>query len=457
MNAWTNAWIFSAICVAWTYNCLTSAAIRKTDALTLASATFFAPLLILIGGSNSFIYVLDIIGPILVLRAWKASAEAPIIRRIAGFLAFSIGVLPFAETLLFAPDRERLLMAAINCYRTVVDVSLFALAATLKFNRTQSRNLPAATVNAIVGTCFVLCAAVILQYLDALNTNIFYSWESDQFVSGREGILRARLGVLGLFRGSLGLLAGLGFAAFLATTPNQGRTHLGATAAAGTCFVIAVLVGSKTTLLTIAMVLVYRTGTSTALTVKKLLALAGVVTAILALTWVKPDLIPATHIQRMHNAFTGNMSKKMDTVKGRLDKWNVAHAGIEHNPLILAAAGVQPSHYKGHNITLSFYHNEYLSVAMHGGIVSLAFYFMGLHQLYLQMWRSQSGTLRRFGTTTFIMGLIQGVSVNHLMPGLLFGHTTAVLFLIYGLASNNTVRIAPPCGGARSGLPYGEQ
>src|SRR4051794_35038515 len=114
-NAWVMSWLISAVCWIAAFLCLKRSGLATLHAMLLASPFCTGPLWVAIGGQNSFIYLLDVATPFVLLTILAHWREIPgRAKSIGVFLIIGLGLVPATVTLAFNPVRMELLFVAIN-------------------------------------------------------------------------------------------------------------------------------------------------------------------------------------------------------------------------------------------------------------------------------------------------------------------------------------------------------
>jgi len=198
---------------------------------------------------------------------------------------------------------------------------------------------------------------------------------------------------------------------------------------------ISVLAGSKTTLVIIgaSMIIVPFVFRG----IRQILGLVVLGTLIAIIVWnIDIDdarrLLPRSVVMMLDS--TGQDRPTLDS---REQKWLDALDSVSHDPLILLGAArresmpVDPFGLRSYEP--AFYHNEYLSIVMLGGLWSIVTYVSGLALLLSLLLRHRSGNVaQRFGLMVLAGGLIEGFSGAHIQSGIIYGAAVSTAAAIYG-------------------------
>lgn len=426
-----NGWLVSGAAYLLCFWILRHMGGGKWFALLAATPFFTSPLFIAIQGAGSYLFLFDFAVPFLVWRAFRGLPAIPRGMQAASFLLlFGAGIYPFMVSIGFAMgDRHQVLFMGISLYRLAGTIGLMICATQTPFSRPEQlrRGLPL-LLFAVV--CGVILGAVILQAF-GFDTNSFYNWsETATMVDEKD----AGYSVLGLFRASMGIVGMMGIAAALSLRRGVKLTEaiiiVGAVCGIGvilsttskTSMFVALGTGAVAAALSLRQISVGKIVTSMVL-------FASVIFSLYAFF----DYLPANVQKTIIGVLQGDETKwgtwydRQARVDGTLEV-------LSKHPEIIAGLGLDP---RFSGARWAYYHNEYIGIAMHGGIISLSAYMAGLIVLGVMLIKRalvSGDVLPTFAFLVFVGGLVQGYTVGHLVPGIYYGSTVAMFGLAYGFA-----------------------
>lgn len=443
-SVWITAWIISFILVAGVWFCSRRSGLGWRESLLFATAFFPAPLFVAMGGSNSFIYAFDFAVPAALLLAAQRWAQVPSrARQAAIWLLVGVGLVPLAVLAALA-DRLNLLYAIISGYRLAGALALMCLLSAAATCLGEQRSW---MIAAFSWMNLVLLGATALQSQGWINSNVFYSVADSAVWEEHESM---RFITVGLFRGTLGIIGTLGWVAFLAQYSVRGSRAALALAGGVAGVLVIIFCGSKTSLLAVLFITVI----GGAVFPQIIRHLWGRLTAMtVALVFVA-----GAFLLRMESAYftytlgvLGMADESLGTLNFREERWAEAMAFIARDPGVLMGVATP---FGSEERTFSYFHNEYITMLMSGGIWSAAAYLMGLLIIAYASFRRRfvAGHCQVFAALTLLCGLTQAMTVNHLLPGIFFLCSTTVIACGYGLgfaesstlvASNSEAEEAP--------------
>ncbi len=435
-SVWITAWIISAVVASGVWACAWRSGLGLLEALVFAVGFFPAPLLVAMGGSNSFIYAFDLAVPLTVYLAARRWRQVPTqVRRAASWLLLGIGVVPLLVLSILA-DRLNFLYSAISFYRLFGVLALMCVLSAAARELGESRNWMLVSFSWMN---VVLLIATVLQSLGWINSNVFYGVLEDASLEDNESM---RFITAGLFRGSLGIIGTLGWVAFLSQYNVRGlRAALGLLGAVSGAVVI-ILSGSKTSLLAILIITI----AGCVLFPQILRHLWGRLTA-MTLSIVLMAGVYLLHANSDYFTYTlgvlGMADESLGTLSYRQERWLEAVHFIARDPWVLVGLATP---FGQEERGLSYFHNEYITMLMGGGFWSGIPYFIGLLIIVGTMFdrRYKASNCQVFGALTLLCGLTQAVTVNHLLPGIFFLCTTTVMACGYGLGFAESTAATDP-------------
>ena len=424
-SVWITAWIISAVLSAGVWLCARRSGLGRWEGLAFAAGFFPSPLFVAMGGSNSFIYAFDFAVPLALFLAARRWSQVPVAARNAA-LWFIAGVGAVPLLVLFAmADRLNVMYSAISFYRLVGAMALMCALSAAAAGLAERRSWMLA---AFSWMNLVLLVATALQSQGWINSNVFYNVDDSSVWEDRESM---RFITAGLFRGSLGIIGTLGWVAFLAQYDVRGFRAVLALAGGVAGAMVIILCGSKTSLLAVLLITIigcavfpqilrHLWGRLTAMTV----ALAFIATAFLL------------RMDSDYFAYTlgvlGMADDSFGTLSYRQERWGEAMDFITRAPgVLMGVATPFGSDERG----LSYFHNEYITMLMSGGIWSAGAYLAGLFIVARGAFRKRgdAGNSQIFAALTLLCGLTQAMTVNHLLPGIFFLCSTTIIACGYGL------------------------
>lgn len=438
MNTWLAAWLFSLMSSAGVYFFARKAKIPRWDSLMVAIATFASPLFRAISSTNSFVYGIDLIAPAAIYcacRSWRASQ--PRLRHAAIALFFAGGLVPLLIAVLFSANPMDLEFNGINAYRLVGAMALMVRLSALPKKRDSINWLYAFSWMALT-----IAVAMMSKLFLGIDSDVFslgYGLSTGH-ESGNEGAFF----VMGMFRAAIGMFGMFAVSAYYCTVSDKSRTLrlvplLGAIAGV----TIAVLAGSKTSVLIIVVILAVRF-----LTLSTRAAVTGAALLALFTGFVVSSIDTAQARRFLPNSIMlllDSRGEDRPTFDLRKERWQECVGSISRKPLLLLGVAssdsipVDPDGYSTYQP--GYYHDEYASIAMLGGFWSLLTYGAGLALLTSVLLSQRLGSpAERFGIVVFAGGIIQGLTVAHLQPGLLYGAAVSAAGAIYGFSCPRLLR-----------------
>jgi hypothetical protein len=434
MNSiWITAWIISAVIALGVWMCARRGGLAWMESFILTAGFFPAPLFVAIGGSNSFIYAFDLVVPLALFLAIKRWPRIPRpARRAAVWLAAGVGLAPLVVLFAMA-DRLNVMYSAISFYRLVGAIALMCVLSETAVGLDKGRDWLLA---AFSWMNVILVVAALLQSQGWINSNVFYNAVEDASLEGNESM---RFITAGLFRGSLGIIGVLGWVAFLAQY-NVGGWRAALALAGGVAGTLQiVLCGSKTSLLAVLFITV----AGCALFPQILRHLWGRL-ASLSLALV---LVGGAYLLRLDSEYfsytlgvLGLADESLGTLDYRQQRWKEAMDFVAREPGVLVGAATP---FGKEERGLSYFHNEYVTMLMGGGFWSAGAYLVGLLIVATTVFRqrARAGNGQVFAALTLMSGLIQALTVNHLLPGIFFACTTTIITCGYGLGFAESVEV----------------
>ena len=437
-SVWITAWIISAVLAAGVWFCARRSGLGWCECLAFVAGFFPSPLFVAMGGSNSFIYAFDFTVPLALYLAAQRWARVPFAARNAAlwFIA-GVGVVPLLVLFTMA-DRINLLYSAISFYRLVGAMALMCVLSAAAAGLGERRSWMLA---AFSWMNLVLLVATALQSQGWINSNVFYSVADDSSWEDNESM---RFITAGLFRGSLGIIGTLGWVAFLAQYNVRGLRAVLALAGGVAGAMVIILCGSKTSLLAVLLITIIGCVAFPQI-LRHLWGRLSIMTTVLA-------FVATAYLLRMDTEYfsytlgvLGMADESLGTLSFRQERWGEAMEFIVRDPAVLMGLATP---FGSDDRGLSYFHNEYITMLMSGGIWSAGAYLAGL---FLVGWiafrrREDAGNSQVFAALTLLCGLMQAMTVNHLLPGIFFLCSTTVIACGYGLGfaeSSNAVAFSP--------------
>ena len=392
-----------------------------------------AALFVAIGGSNSFIYAFDLAVPLILYLTAAHWGQVPLVaKKTAVWLMVGVGLVPLLVCVTLA-DRLNVMYASISFCRLAGAMGLMCVISAV------AGELKEGGAGLLVGFSWanvVLVLATFLQSRGWIESNVFYNAASESASAVENESMRFI--VAGLFRGSLGIIGTLGWVAFLAQYHLRGPRALLALAGGAAGALLIVLCGSKTSLLAVLVVTV----AGIVLFPQILRHLWGRLAA-LSLGLVAVSGMYLLNLDTDYFSYTfglfGLSEDSMDTFNYRQERWREALDFAVHDPAVMMGMSTP---FGQEDRGLGYFHNEYITLLMGGGVWSEGAYLMGLLLIGWTAFRGRTGadTGQVFAGLTLLGGLVQGASVNHLVPGIFFVSTTTITACAYGLGFGREAR-----------------
>jgi hypothetical protein len=425
-----NGWLVSGVAYLLCIWVLRRLGAGKWFAIIAATPFFTSPLFIAIRGAGSYIFLFDFAVPFLVWRAFRVLPTIPRGVQVASFLLlFGAGIYPLMVSVGFAVgDRHQVLFMGISLYRLAGTIALMICATQTPFSRPEllRRGYPL-LLYAVIGG--VILGAVVLQ-ASGFDTNSFYNWsETSAMIDEKE----AGYSVLGLFRGSMGIVGMMGIAAALSLRRGVRLTETLIIVGA-VCGIGVILSTTSKTSLFVAL----GTGVVAAALSLRQISAGKIMTSIVLLVavifslYAFFDYLPANVQKTIIGVLQGDETK-WGTWYDRQARIESTLEVLDRHPEIIAGLGIDP---RFSGARWAYYHNEYIGIVMHGGIISFSAYIVGLAILGTMLAKRAILTgdvLPTFAFLVFVGGLVQGYTVGHLVPGIYYGSTVAMFGLAYGL------------------------
>jgi len=437
MNSWIAAWLFSAILSSGAYFFTRKAELPRSLCLLFAIAVFPAPLFYVFQGYASTVYGVDAVTPFAVLRAvrcWKSSH--PQLRAVAIMLGISCGVFPLLIAIVFSPVSPDILFTAINLYRLVG-----AMALMISMNAVSRRDphLLHNWLNTFSWIAVVILAAMLAKLFLGFDSDVMSLVESS--VVGKNYVYsKSNFNVLGMFRGEIGIFCMLAVCSFASYDFKSSKFPVLPTLGALAALIATVMSGSKTSLVVELVILSIVLMRSLSTRVGMAFLLCSVICATAAGSrWGEiREFLPNSMVAFFE---LGSGNNGYITLDYREEfKWKPSFEAIQRSPGLLAGLAFRDSMPQDFDdvdstYTPSFYHNEYISVLMLGGGVSLFLYLAGIGSLLsLIVPRAYESSAGLLALWALLGGIIQGMTMVHIEPGLLFGATVCASCSIYGYA-----------------------
>lgn len=441
-SVWINAWVISSLMAGGAVFFARRSGLDWLESVLFSSAFFPAPLLVAISGSNSFIYLFDVVVPVAIYSAWRRWGWVP--RRVktaAVCLLFGAGLVPLLIGAVFA-NKQDLLFSAINFFRLAGALALMCLLSSTENIRAENA---VTLLSAFSWMNVVLLVAMLLQAYNLVNSNVFYRAVPNE---SSEDHLLWRLIVAGLFRATLGISGTLGLIAYLAQFDAKGLRATFAMIGAASGVTVILLCGSKTSLVAVVMT--------------SIISLI-LFPRILRHAWLKLSVLCSlvlvavvAYLPRLDQAYLsttlgvlGLQEDSFQTLAGRQETWKDGLDLIWADPLSLLAGPSSAVEY----LNTAHYHNELVGLLMVGGLWAALPYLVGLWNIGLGLLSGRwcACNIRIFGALAFCCGLLQAIAVNHLTPGILFSGSVALFSIAYGLGLNRQINqsvspLASPAG-----------
>ena len=437
MNSiWITAWIISAVLSAGVWLCARRSGLGRWECLAFAAGFFPSPLFVAMGGSNSFIYAFDFAVPLALFLAARRWTRVPTAARNAAlWILTGVGLVPLLVLGALA-DRLNLLYSAISFYRLVGALALMCALSAAATGLGERRFWMLA---AFSWMNVVLLVATVLQSQGWINSNVFYNVAADSVWEDHESM---RFITAGLFRGSLGIIGTLGWVAFLAQYNASGLRAALALAGGVAGAMVIILCGSKTSLFAVLLITVIGCAMFPQI-LRQLWGRLSAMTVVLA-------FVAGAFLLRMDNdyfAYTlgalGLANESLGTLSYRQERWGEAMDFLIRDPAVLMGVATP---FGREDRSLSFFHNEYITMLMGGGIWSAGAYLAGLFVVARASFhrRLGAGNCQIFAALTLLCGLTQAMTVNHLLPGIFFLCSTTVIACGYGLGFAESASAVAP-------------
>lgn len=426
LGEWVLAWLLSGAASTCVWVLARRSGLDRPRAWLLAAALFLAPVGLAVTGPNSFVYASDFAVPVFVVMAmakWRCAPKPA--RRIAVLLFFALGFLPAISGVTFGRTSVSVMFALINFWRAMGATSALVVFSSTPMPYRGERIailIPAAPA-------LFIALAMGLQNI-GLSTNVLAGAGAERL---RESAIQ--MAVLGMFRGSIGIVCTFAIAAFLASARSPLVHWVAALVAAMAGTFAVVVIGSKTSLLVALLFAVLAPvvfgkafrSRSAARNVA-LFLLIGTVLLYVA-PWQTNRLFQNKSATTALGMFSHEQAS-LATYEYRTVLWKWSLQQLEFDPLILAGVWTelpQP--------TLGYYHNEYLAVLMNGGVLGLLLYVGALALAFRALLRARTDSpLRMFTVLLFLGGLVHGWTVSNLVPAILFPVVTYTSLIALGLA-----------------------
>jgi len=335
-----------------------------------------------------------------------------------------------------------ILFAAMNTYRLAGAMALLVRLSAARGGRYIDSSRWRLTFSWIA---IVLLAAILLQKFAGVNTNVFYSFPGGDLPNTPN----TQMIVLGLFRASVGILGLFAMCAFLASEAEWVGRWFFSLAGAFSGFAVIVLTGSKTSLVAALVLIASRIPIW-----RRFWSVANAAFIILLLVSVL--LLTGPGITKEYvNAglakFSSSFGSERESFAWRVDLWQACMDDVGANPIValgfplqgtIKISGTGAEEVEMSPYSPATYHNEYLSVFMLGGLLTLLAYLTGLMLIGYSLLRSDSVSAKRtFALLVLAGGLMEATAVAHLQPSLLFACPVFLCAAIYGLGARPS---APP-------------
>ena len=124
----------------------------------------------------------------------------------------------------------------------------------------------------------------------------------------------------------------------------------------------------------------------------------------------------------------------LETLDIRLERFKESIETVLKHPVIIL--GLYDEKITDYNVV--YFHNEYLSIFMLGGVISLFLYIAYISFLIVHLFKQRKISILAKAALFILIGnLIQGFSVTHFQPGFLFLFSTGLSVIFYraGLSS----------------------
>jgi hypothetical protein len=425
-----NAWAFALIGSIGVYFCIRAAKMPKWCCLLIAAAMFQSPLGRVLSSSNSFIFANDVLTPFLIFYAlWKISSVPARLGAALALLIISLGAIPTVMAIAGSTNAMTIMQNLINLYRVLGAVAL----CMVLVEPARSTSLrPSWIFCAFSWIAIVIVAAMFLQDLGGIDSNVVF--RSDHADPTYTDLIDMRHVVMGMWRGNLGI-AGCLAAIFGTLVPASGfkqrlLLYTGATAGA----VVTIFSGAKTSIIASVALTLLGLGIAKRSSIGRLASLL-IVLSLMGTAWVViNDAVPGTWLYNNTPPLVLALvqQRKGATLESRQEVWSeginfaTAHPGT--------AFGVEPL--PGEFGQPHYYHNEYISVIMLGGIWTVTTYALGLIMLWPVIRRCRKyGPYGAVFGFVFLCGCIHGLTGSHLQPHHLYAQSVVCFAVLYGIAA----------------------
>ncbi|OIQ89948.1 O-antigen ligase [mine drainage metagenome] len=430
MSAFIFAWGFSAVISLAAYRALRTGRIRSLLALALATVWFPAQFGELLHSPNSVFFPLDLA----VAFAGVLFLQRKLSFRHPGFdarpLLVAAGVWPFLGSFLFATSSTQIAICLINLYR---------LAGTLMLYEVVVDECGGIDFRTMVEIGFrvtlLMLVTMALQGVGAIDTNIFdYAKNFDPLEYLRLVVDDPdfKFIVLGYFKAAQGIVFMVLLALGLAAYTQKGRYWFirGGLITFGASVGL-VLTGSKTSLVAAGAIMVaawlssqrrYRLAVP-------LVALALGVVGFVGYVLTSPDA--SDYVNSTLYEYVKSGGSDVTTLNYRETRYQESLDTLLEHPLVLA--GIYDERFPLYSV--DYFHSEYLSILMLGGVVSVYLYLKFLLSLARALYaRRRDSPFAMAAWLALIGNAVQGLTVNQLEPGFVFVQSVAFSLFVYRMA-----------------------
>lgn len=394
-----------------------------------SSLFFFAPLAVAKNSINSAIYLFDFVaGPLIVLLFFQGRLRSD--KRFPGYLLFiSAGLWPFIGGVVYTYTATEFFINAANAYRLAGIIGLTMLGSSREFKLNFS-----ILTNGLMLLGGGVLIMMIMQSRGIIQLNLFDKIQIDtgayeEAYLNYENFADAKFIILGMFKAHQGvvwmLLGAVGIGMLVSEGERlsaiRGVVLLGLSAGG------LILTGSKTSLLALVVMVV---AAANVFGIRKTAPALAVITFgfVLLVGFVMTDSSASSIINTTLYSWITSGGKDVDTYDERLSKYATVLGYLSENPLSLFGIPIS----RVPEVSVVYFHNEYLSILMLGGFVSLLLYLYFLAQVGAALWayrRTSPFVVSAF--LAFLGNLVQAYTVVHLQPGFLFISSVGFSILLY--------------------------
>jgi hypothetical protein len=407
----------------------------RRQRVVICTISMFCPVL-MPSGINRLLYFGDLMTPLLLywgVQRWKAVGSYN--RTIFALLLLSAGILPALTSGLYASDQVFQITAWVNCWRVVAICSIFLI-----FSDPTASIFKVADVVRVIGWLAIgLNLILAAQIWLGLNTNLYamlVDLDADVGLTALDP--NKRYWILGMFKGEIGYLAmiflAVGLVSFISQFNEAKKTSFVLILAS---LVLLITSGSKTSILCSALfpfiLLITRPGRL----FKKEMILIAVILSGIGMLLLSGQL--SEYLNQTLVNYISSGGADAETLDYRTATWVNVVDQIFRQPLGFLGIYFTPVN----SFSIGYFHNEYLGIGALGGIQSLILYLLALTLLF-KKFAKPSTFSQDAKTVAFVVlagGLLQGFTIAHIQPSILFFSSVGFAMMIYGMGARREMRL----------------